>query len=223
MVNKLKTTNLSEFLETVFQQADIIGLGETVHGEHLDVFKELNKLSNKLSDSLSGIFLELPNDFQPSVNYYLETMKFDKNLSNLIKGAAIEGKYFEKMYVYIFEFARKIGIPVICTDSSKTQNKEYKNKYPKNPSWYLKGKSRDEDMAEIIKENYCQKKGKWFFIAHLGHTGYEITYNNHIPAGSLLRKDLKEKYYCLGLLYKKTKSSNYNMLIPTQEMVDSFV
>jgi hypothetical protein len=223
MSNKLKLINFSESVKDIFQETDIVGLGETAHGEHLDIFKELNKLSKKLKNCLSGIFLELPNNLQPSVNYYLKTAKFDKNLSNLLKGATKEGKDFKKMYSYIFNFARKLDIPVICTDSSKKPNKDYKNKYPQNPSWYLKGKSRDEDMFNIIKNHYSQKKNKWFFIAHLGHAGYEITYDNHVPAGSLLKKEFKGKYCCFGLINKRVKTSGYDRLEPTQKMADAFL
>ncbi|MFC1625245.1 erythromycin esterase family protein, partial [Patescibacteria group bacterium] len=99
----------------------------------------------------------------------------------------------------------------------------YNKKCSYNSTWYLKECSRDEDMANIIKKNYSNKKGKWFFIAHLGHTGYKITYDNSVPAGSLLKKELKKKYFCIGLVNKRNSQSNINTLKHSSDMADAFL
>ncbi|MFH1601569.1 MAG: erythromycin esterase family protein [Candidatus Shapirobacteria bacterium] len=220
MKDSSKVISFSEFLENIFQQADIVALGETVHAKHLDIFKEFDHLSKKVKNSLSGVFLEFPNNLQSSVNHYLKTGKFNSNLLNFLKGAAKEGKDFQKMYRSIFGFARKLNILVICTDSSKAPNGEYQKRYHQNPTWFMKGKSRDEDMANIIKKQYRQREGKWFFIAHLGHAGYEITYDNHVPAGKILKRELQDKYYCIGLVKQEAKKNTFRS---TAKMADAFL
>lgn len=232
--------DFSSFLKNIFQRADIIALGETNHGKHLQVFKQLRLLDDEIKDKISGIFVELPADMQTSVDYYMESGIFDKHMDDLIEGAAEEGKKFRDMLMCIFDFAREQKISVICVDSKKIPDKECKNKDPAIPFWYMKGKSRDEDMFNAIVKNYKKRKGKWLFIAHLGHAGYRSEYHS---AGNYFKEEFGNNYYSACLINKQGLGDrrvicyearnkqelvsliqlNENDLMPFFEMADGFI
>ena len=243
---------LSSFFKEILLQADIIGIGETEHGTHNEFFNELSYLDASICNQISGIFIEMPVDFQASVNYYLTTQEFDKKITGLIQGAESEGKFFRPMWTSILNFAITLNIPVFCTDSSKTPRFGYHKSFSEK-SWYIKEGSRDEDMFSIIRtEVDNHPKGKWLFIAGAGHVIKLPEIKGDDPAGkklknyygkryfpvsinnsSLIDKSITENIICFDLLNKRCDPmllklldyevpNNYTFK-PSPEMFDGFI
>lgn len=199
---------MNNFLKAVFlnKQVEIIGLGEINHGHHSIAFKDI--LMDKTQ--IKGIFLEVPVDFQSSVNNYLQKGGFDHRFEELLLGAIKEGKDFRKTYSIILNYARNMKTPVICVDSSKEKDVFYTQK-SKYGSSYLKGKSRDEDMYTSIIKTIETIHGRWLLIAHASHldTSFNM-HNGDFSLGKRLMKNLGKKYFNVCLLnIPKSKRMEY--------------
>ena len=173
----------------------IIAFGETNHGSHDTVFRELFDGENLFK----GIFLELSNDYQSSIDFFLQNGNFDEKLERTIAGALKEGKNIRNNLELILFFARRNKIPVICIDSSKTQNNEYQTK-SEHGYFFLKGKSRNEDMFNIVFETINKVTGKWLIIGGSQHIKYGIHFrSNDETLGSRLNVILKNKFFNISL------------------------
>jgi len=174
----------------------IIGLGETHHGQHDQVLKQL--LSNV--QDLNGIFWEQPIDYQSSIDHFLETGELDEKLSGEINGARKEGKEITEGYNLIRDFALKNNWPVVCIDSSKAKIGDYKNE-SKFGRYFLRGNSRDEDMAEEVLRVFEEKEGNWVIIGGFQHLKYGKHFRTgETTLGSRLKEKLGEKFTNVCLL-----------------------
>lgn len=188
---------MEKFLKNIFAtNAEVIGFGEWEHGNHELVLKELAPSLNLFH----GIFIEISVSFQSSINNYLITGYFDDDLIGLLDGALEEGNDFIVSDKTILNSADMNNLPVVCIDSSKFQNEEYSKK-AKEGFWYLKGKTRDEDMFTNIMDNLQKKPGKWFIFAHAAHLDgmLEMPYGG-ASLGKRLKEKLTKKYFNVCLL-----------------------
>lgn len=181
-------------IASLFKTVDLIALGETFHGSHLgafvDIFSELK--------ILDGIFLECPINYQTSIENYIETSILNKKLKEIIVGSLKEGKRIEEFLKLIAAESRKRKIPVICIDSSKIKFGKYINKF-NDGSWFLKGKSRDEDMFENITDVLKDRKEKWLLIGGSQHIKYGLTDKGGLTLGNLLNNKLGSNFYNICL------------------------
>jgi hypothetical protein len=149
-------------VKNFFEKADIVVLAESAHGTHDETILEIIKACE---GELDGIFEEVRANYQPSVNTYIETGKVDERLERFFIGARAEGQDIRGM-LRVFDRARELGIPVICIDSSGVRTPEYNHN---NGCYFLRGESRDEDMAQNIRNYYSQHPGKYLVIAGAAH------------------------------------------------------
>ncbi len=151
-------------IEDFFIDADIVILGETHHGTHTH---EILSILEKCADTVAGLFIELPISLQKDVDTYMQTGEITSDLDAFFKGAEREGKHIEGL-LDIFDVFTQNGKSVICIDSSKRQTGEYAKRSP-DGYYFLKGKSRDEDMFSVIKDRYTDVPGKYLAIVGAGH------------------------------------------------------
>ncbi len=158
----IKPITLAE-LFAGFDKHQIIALGETHHGKHENVFKELDRFVSNFDE----IFYEKPISDQGSLDNYIKTGKLDTRLNELIEGAKYEGKDIRGTLITILNFSRNHQIPIVAIDSSKKQTDVY---YKKSEigNYYHKGDSREEDMFNNIIEN-CKDGQKYLLICGARH------------------------------------------------------
>ncbi len=188
---------MEDFLGKIVEIKPIlIGLGEMDHGVHTETLKEL--LSN--FESVDGIFLEYPVNYQGSINHYLGSKVLDEPLKQLLAGGAREGKELEPTLVSILDFASERSVPVICIDSSKNKTEIY-NHEPEQGSYFLRSGSRDEDMSLNVLEHIEQKLGTWIIIAHAAHLDFSFDMHKDDPSlGKRLKAKLSDKFFNICLL-----------------------
>lgn len=75
-LKKTMEIEIQNFIEALLFKAEIIAFGETHHGTHLDVFKQLFQEVRQSN----GLFLEEPVNYQASINTFLQTGVFDEEL-----------------------------------------------------------------------------------------------------------------------------------------------
>jgi len=141
----------------------IIVLGESHHGKHVDDILQAIEDNPKVK----GIFIELPVDYQKSVDEYLENGKVNNVLNNFFKNASREGNEVRNM-LKIFDKANNKNISIICIDSSKTRTNKY-NEKSSYGYYFLRGESRDDDMFLNIKEYYEENPANYIVIVGAGH------------------------------------------------------
>ncbi len=163
-----------EQLENYFGKADIVVLAETFHGTH---DKTIISFLKKYLPILSGVFVEIPVNYQSSVDLYMETGTVDENLNGHFEGAEREGKNTRGL-LKIFNTVKASGKKIICIDSSKIQTSEYAKK-SKLGYYFLRGNSRDEDMFNNINDYYNHNQGKYAVIAGERH----IVKGKHFRSG----------------------------------------
>lgn len=146
-----------------FDKYEIISFGETHHGKHEKIFKELNKYVN----SFDGIFYEQPISDQGSLNYYIETGNLDTRLTEYLERAKKEGNDIKQTLTTIMDFSRNHNLPLIAIDSSKKQTDVYRHKSDIG-NYYHKENSREEDMFNNIIEN-VQARKRWLLICGARH------------------------------------------------------
>lgn len=204
--------SMQEILKNILNSGvDLIVFGETEHGKHEKIFEMLSKCGNLFK----GIFLELPADYQNSVDTYLKRGAFDKAFESLLKGALLEGKDFRKTYTLIFDYAKKKNLPIICIDSSKTKTREYKTKSLNSYS-YFKSDSRDGDMFLNVTKILKEKGGKWCLVAHAAHIDYDFDlYKNNPSLGKRLKGDLKKRLFTI-CLYQSPNIRDFSYLLTDQ-------
>lgn len=141
----------------------IVGLAESLHGSHLEsVSKYLES-----TGAVNGIFMEFPQDLQPSVDQYLLSGTISGELERFFKGASGEGKDISETSLVVLNYARDHQIPVVCIDSSKVKTEKY-DKKSKHGYWFLSGESRNEDMFNAIKDRLVDGE-KWLVLGGLAH------------------------------------------------------
>lgn len=187
-------TNLEQFPENLFERRDIVVLGETVHGEH---YKTILSFLNRFGNQIDRLFIELPADYQSSVDKYISTGEVDEALEDFFVGAEKEGKNVRGL-LEVFDKAKEIGKGVSCFDSSKTQEGEYQET-AKRGRYFLRGESRDEDMFVNFARHYEQTPGKSLLIVGNNHAGEGKYPDGDERLGTRLRKLFGEKYVSFEL------------------------
>jgi hypothetical protein len=164
MENKFEQQDEVHELKNYFTQADIVVLAETNHGTH---FETIAKIFDQFLPQIKGVFFEIPVTYQSSFDLYFETGKVDEKLERFFKGAEAEGKNIRSLLT-LLDKIKNSGKRAICIDSSKVPTNEYTNPSP-NKSYFLRGKSRDEDMFENIRKQSISCPGKYLSIVGAAH------------------------------------------------------
>lgn len=151
-------------IENLFADNDIVVLGETHHGTHS---KEILSLLERSLNLIRGVFLEMPIDYQADIDTYLQSGEVTEKLESFFQGAEKEGNNIRNL-LEMFDVLKSAEKKVICIDSSKRQTDEYVQR-AKHGYYYLKGKSRDEDMYTAIQDQYNREPGKYLAIVGAGH------------------------------------------------------
>lgn len=188
---------LANFLGDLLKSADVVAFGETHHGTH----SKVTALLVKEIDKFDGIFDETPVNYQLSIDYYLETGRFDDDLQRMIQGAMNEGKDIESELKILLDAAGAKHLPVVCIDSSKVQTPLYtRASDPGLGHYFLRGKSRDEDMFTVIKDNLGKSGRKWCLIGGSQHIKCGIHFRSgDITLGSRLKLLLGNGFYNICL------------------------
>jgi len=76
----VETNNLEQFPEDLLEKRDIVVLGETAHGEH---YKTMLHFLDKFGSQINRVFIELPTNYQDSVDKYFTTGEVDEKLEDL--------------------------------------------------------------------------------------------------------------------------------------------
>lgn len=197
-----KLMTIHDFLAKILSQVDLIAFGETHHGQHSDVFKQMSQEMYKFT----GLFLEEPVNYQNSINTFLKTGVFDKQLEKQIEGAAKEGKDIRQDFLLWKEATKNGELPVICIDSSKERVGDYQHE-SNIGHYFLKGRSREEDMYENVIDELRKRGGKWCLVGGSQHIKYGIHYRSgDITLGKRLKDALGNQFYnvCLWNLTKDT-------------------
>ncbi|MFA5126498.1 MAG: hypothetical protein WC465_00675 [Patescibacteria group bacterium] len=165
MTNKFEDIkNKPEFPPDLFDNHDVVALAENAHGEHDET---ILKFLDQFIDQINEIFIELPIDYQQSIDAYLKDGQIDQALEELFAGAEKEGKNIRGLLL-IIDKIKQAKKSVICFDSAKNPQGAYKN-----PSsygrYFLAGESRDEDMFGLIIDRIKIKPGKYLLIGGANH------------------------------------------------------
>jgi hypothetical protein len=177
------------FPEDLLEKRDIVVLGETAHGKH---YRTILRFLETFGPQLNQIFLELPVDYQDSVDRYFSTGKVDEALEGLFVGSEKEGKNVRGL-LKIFDKAKEMGKAIRCFDSSKTKTEEYQMK-SKRGRYFLRGESRDEDMLENVQRQYEQEPGKYLLIVGANHSQEGKTPDGGERLGAGLKRIFGKKY-----------------------------
>lgn len=165
MFESAKENNKAEIpIEKLFDDVDVVILGETHHGTHL---KEILSLLERCIGTIKAVFLEMPIDYQTDIDTYTETGEVTEKLESFFQGAEREGNNIRNL-LEMFDVLKSAGKKVVCIDSSKRQTDQYVQR-AKHGYYYLKGKSRDEDMYTVIQDQYNREPGKYLAIVGAGH------------------------------------------------------
>ncbi len=152
-----------ELSDNIFEIHDLIALGESEHGRHYD---EIIACLQKYEAEIKAILLELPLNYQNSVEHFMTTGELREDLKRLLDGAKAEGKDISGILT-LFNKAQELRKKIICYDPPKIQMGEYAHR--DENSYYLRGNSRDEDMAAIIEQQIVSNPGKYLIIGGAGH------------------------------------------------------
>ncbi|KKQ35394.1 MAG: hypothetical protein US50_C0016G0024 [Candidatus Nomurabacteria bacterium GW2011_GWB1_37_5] len=183
MINE-KADNKIDNLQ--IDKKEIIVLAENRHGLHDDV---ILTFLDKYLNFLDGVLLELPIDFQDSINTYVNSGKIDDKLERYFNGAEREGKNIRGL-LKIIDKVKKANKTLACIDSSKVQTSQYYTP-SKHGYYFLKGESRNEDMFENINWYLNEKPGKYLIIAGAKH----VEKGKHFRSGDdTLGARLENKY-----------------------------
>jgi hypothetical protein len=167
---EVEAVRSEQFPDDLLEKRDIVVLGETAHGRH---YKTILDFFEKFGSHIDRIFLELPVDYQDSVDEYVSTGKVDEPLEAFFIGAEKEGKNVRGL-LKIFDKAKENGREIACFDSSKTKTEEYRHE-SKRGHYFLRGQSRDEDMLENVQRQYEQRPGKYLLIVGANHSQESLT------------------------------------------------
>jgi hypothetical protein len=184
-----------EKLKDYFNDVDFLALAETRHGSHS---KTISLFLEKFISKIDGVFIELPINYQSSIDRYIKTGEVDESLERFFIGAQGEGKDVRSELLHLFKKCEEFHKSIICIDSSKIPTEEYKNK-SKHENYFLKGNSRDEDMFNTIKNYYQEHPGKYLIIAG----------ENHIKKG----KHVRSEKDTLGVRLAQLFSNNYKSVL----------
>ncbi len=207
--------DIRELIEKVSPGVEVIALGESHHGAHHEVFNEVFTRMDKFD----GIFLEMPVNFQEEIDSFIKTGRFGEILERHIAGAAREGKEIREDLLLFREVAVMGKLPIVCIDSSKTKQGNYQQE-SNIGHYFLRGKSRDEDMYMVVKEKLSAVGGKWFLVSGLNHVNYGRNFRSgDITLGSRLKRDLGDRFYNIGL-WKVTEEVDKNILSGEMEGFD---
>lgn len=188
-------------VEELLDSKRVIALAESAHGEHSDVLKAVLECVERID----AIFFELPVDYQDSVEHYLKTGEFKEDMQQLIAGAQKEGQDLEHSFRVVFDAVREAEKKIICMDSSKTRRDDYTKESPYNEKYFLKGDSRDEDMAESILES-VKNEGRAFVIGGANHLGQGTNQKIDRPSlGQKLKDELGEDFFSIILTQKNSE------------------
>ena len=180
-----------EFPDDLFEKHDVVVLGETFHGSHTNA---ILYVLDKFGSQIDKVFIELPADYQDSVNAYLISGVTDATLENFFAGAESEGKNVRDL-LKIFDKIREIGKEVVCFDSSKSVQGEYsKASSHRNEKYFLRGESRDEDMFTTYELHRKQVPGKYLMIVGANHAGEGNYTEGDKRLGERLKEVIGEKY-----------------------------
>lgn len=214
----------NELKNIISFRADLICFGELKHGENEELFGKLPYWGKQIT----GVFLEIPIDYQDEIDEYLKIGRFNKKIEGLLQGAEKEGKSLKRTFQLILEYAKENKLPVICVDSSKTKHGEYSLKCN---YYYLKSDSRDGDMYERINEIINKNGGKWFFLGGASHLDYAFCLNNNLPSlGKRLKSKMNSRVFTILLAHGfKEKEGNLllsyeineNLIIPIPGKIDT--
>ena len=200
---ELESSNAEQFPEDLFEKKDIVVLGETFHGKHGEII--LNFL-DRFGVKINQIFIELPFDYQDSVDKYLVSGEVDEKLEDFLKGAEKEGKNVRDL-LKIFDKAKEIGKGIICFDSSKTKEGEYQQESKlRNERYFLRGESRDEDMFTSIQRYYEQIPGKYLLIVGANHSMEGSYTEGDKRLGERLKEVFGERYISFEIKSERKKS-----------------
>lgn len=184
-----------EELEDYFGESDILVLAENFHGNHDD---EILKILDQTMSHIEGVFIELPIDYQASIDLYMSEGRIDETLERHFQGSLAEGKDVSGI-LKILDKLKINNKKAICIDSSKVKNDKYKTK-SEHGYYFLKGESRDEDMFSVINEHYQKKPGKYLVIVGGAHADLGRHFKtNKDTLGTRLSNEFSNKYKSINL------------------------
>ncbi|MCX6785900.1 MAG: hypothetical protein NTZ18_03570 [Candidatus Komeilibacteria bacterium] len=179
-----------EFPPDLFKKFDIVILAESRHGEHDD---KIIKFLEQFINQIDGIFIELPINYQQFVDRYMTTGEVDQSLEDLFVGAEKEGKNTRGLLA-ILDKIKAMQKSATCFDSSKIPQGEYQN--PSNYGrYFLRGKSRDDDMFTVLQEYQQQNPGKYLLINGANHSALgQHPQSGDVTLGQKLHDAYDEKF-----------------------------
>ncbi|MDP3729664.1 MAG: hypothetical protein Q8R26_02865 [bacterium] len=188
--------NAEQFPEDLFENRDVVVLGETFHGKHGETI--LNFL-DQFGSQINQVFVELPVDYQDSVDKYVVSGEVDGKLESFFIGAEKEGKNVKDL-LKIFDKAKEIRREIICFDSSKTKEGEYQEASKhRNERYFLRGGSRDEDMFVSFQRRYEQTPGKCLLIVGANHAKEGKYPEGYKRLGERLKEVFGERYISIEM------------------------
>jgi hypothetical protein len=186
-----------------FDQADLLLLAEAEHCQSDELILEIVQANLGI---LSGVLWEIPADYQEDIDVFCRTRVITDSLRSFMKGAQEEGHDLHGM-LDVIRLAYAGGVPTICIDSSKTCTDEYKTR-SRDGRYFLRGESRDHDMAMNICKSYQSSPGKYVVIVGAGHAVSHDHHRTGRPAmGWFLDRFFRNNH--LKLLLKKGKASEF--------------
>lgn len=187
--------HLPEFPPDLFKRHDVVALAENAHGQHdQTILRFLDQFCNQLN----AIFIELPINYQQSIDRYLADGQIDEALEQLFVGAEKEGKNIRGL-LEILDKIKNAQKPVICFDSAKTPEGDYQtpSRYGR---YFLKGKSRDDDMFTSLSAHLSANPGKYLLIGGANHFMLgEHPQSGDTTLGQKLSDALGERFDCLTM------------------------
>ena len=196
----MKVTNfLNDLLN---KNPKLIAFGETYHGAHEVVIKEIiSYISN-----FSTIFIEKPVSMQPFIDEYLSAGNINEGLESHIQNSAKEGKDIRKTTLMILDAARLEKTPMFCIDSSKIKTDEYVIESTIG-RYFLHGSSREEDMFVNMKKT--MGKNKNIFFGGFQHLMNGIHFRSGDKTlGSRLHEEYGDRFYSCAIYKLKEKDSD---------------
>ncbi len=190
----VENNSFEKFSKDLFEKKDVVVLAETAHGQH---DKTILRFLDEFNSQIDQIFVELPVDYQDSVDTYFSSGEVDKRLEDFFIGAEMEGKNVRGL-LKIFDKAKETGKRIICFDASKTRAGEYQ-KISKRGRYFLRGESRDEDMFVNFQRYYEQTPGKYLLIVGANHAEEGVSPGGDERLGTRLKKLVGEKYASLEM------------------------
>lgn len=187
--------NSQEFPPDLFERYDVVALAESAHGEHDETTL---KFLDEFIEKIDAVFIELPINYQQSIKYYFDNGQVDEALEQLFVGAEKEGKNIRGL-LNILDKIKLAQKNVVCFDSSKVPEGEYKN--PSNYGrYFLKGKSRDDDMFNLVIDRMRTNPGKYLLIGGENHYSLGMhPRSGDATLGQKIHDALGERFISLNL------------------------